>query len=111
MWANTSPNSDEFISRTLIKCNDHFELRKENRPLSYTHMRELFIDAFRSFLSHSKKYGLRSVRSGGATTVANLGISDRLFTKHGRWRSETANDGYVKDSLKDRSIVSDNIGL
>jgi hypothetical protein len=33
-----------------------------------------------------KKFGLRSLRSGGATTCANLGISDRLFKKHGRRR-------------------------
>jgi hypothetical protein len=41
-------------------------------------MRELFIDAFRTFVSDIKKYGLHSLRSGGATTAANLGISDRL---------------------------------
>jgi hypothetical protein len=58
-----------------------------------------------------KKYALHSLRSGGATTAANLGISDRLFKKHGRWRSETAKDEYIKDSLKDRLIVSENIGL
>ncbi|VDI55329.1 Hypothetical predicted protein [Mytilus galloprovincialis] len=58
-----------------------------------------------------KKYGLHSLRSGGATTCANLGISDRLFKRHGRWRSETAKDGYIKDSLKDRLIVSENLGL
>jgi hypothetical protein len=46
-----------------------------------------------------KKFGLHSLRSGGATTCANLRISDRLFKKHGRRRSETAKDGYVKDSL------------
>jgi hypothetical protein len=43
-----------------------------------------------------KKYALHSLRSGGATTAANLGISDRLFKKHGRWRSETAKDEYIK---------------
>jgi hypothetical protein len=41
-------------------------------------MRELFIDAFRPFVSDIKKYGLHSLSSGGATTAANLGISDRL---------------------------------
>jgi hypothetical protein len=42
---------------------------------------------------------------------SNLGISDRLFKKHGRWRSETAKDGYVKDSLPDRLSASKNLGL
>jgi hypothetical protein len=53
-----------------------------------------------------KKFGLHSLRSGGATTCANLGISDRLFKKHGRWSSETAKDGYVKDSLQINSLES-----
>jgi len=34
-------------------------------------MRELFIDAFRPFVSDIKKYGLHSLRSGGATTAAD----------------------------------------
>ena len=33
------------------------------------------------------------------------------FKRHGRWRSETAKDGYVKDSLSSRLQVSCNIGL
>ena len=51
LWANISLNSDEFIFRNLTKCKDHFELRKGNVPLSYTRMRELFIDVFRPFAS------------------------------------------------------------
>ena len=97
LWANISPNSDEFIFRNLIKCKDRFEFRKQNRPLSYTRMREVFIDAFKPFVSDIKKYGLHSLRSGDVTIAVNLGISDRLFKKNGRWRSETAKNGYVKD--------------
>ena len=60
LWANISLNSDEFIFRNLTKCKDRFELRKGNVPISYTRMRELFIDAFRPFVSDVKKYGLHS---------------------------------------------------
>ena len=74
-------------------------------------MRELFVNAFQPFVADIKKFGLHSLRSGGASTSANLGISDRLFKRHGRWRSETAKDGYVKDSLADRLRVSENLGL
>ena len=42
--------------------------------------------------------GTHSLRSGG-DVVANAGISDRLFKRHGRWSSDLAKDGYVKDSL------------
>ena len=39
---------------------------------------------------------LHSLRAGGATSAANVGIPDRLFKRHGRWASENAKDGYVK---------------
>jgi hypothetical protein len=41
-------------------------------------MRELFIDAYRPFISDIKEYGLYSLRFDGATTAAHLDISDRL---------------------------------
>ena len=78
------------------------------KHFSYSRMRELFIQAFQSFVPDIKNFGLHSLRS---ETCADLGISDRLFKKHGRWRSETAKDGYIKDSLPDRLSVSKKLGL
>ena len=63
------------LNRNLTKCKDRFELRMGNRPLSYTRMRELFIDAFQLFVSDIKKY---SLRPGGVTTAENDAISDHL---------------------------------
>jgi len=54
---------------------------------------------------------LHSLRSGGATAAANRGIPDRLFKRHGRWSSESAKDGYVKDSIDERLRVSQCLGL
>ena len=70
-------------------------------------------DALASVGLNPKKFGtcMHSLRSGGATAAANFGVPDRLFKKHGRWRSETAKDGYIKDSMKDRLSVSLNLGL
>lgn len=34
------------------------------------------------------------------------GIPDRMFKRHGRWQSENAKDGYVKDLLEARLDVS-----
>jgi hypothetical protein len=42
----------------------------------------------------------------GATAAYNFGVPDRLFKRHGRWRSENAKDGYVKDSFNDLLFVS-----
>ena len=55
--------------------------------------------------------GVDSLRAGGATSAANNGILDRLLKKHGRWSSENAKDGYIKDRLKDRLSVSRNLGI
>jgi hypothetical protein len=36
-------------------------------------------------------FGLDCLRSGGATAVAAAGAEDRLFKKHGRWKTDRAN--------------------
>lgn len=74
-------------------------------------VREIFIEAFTGIVDDIKKYGLHSLRSGGATASVVRGIPDRLFKRHGRWRSESVKDGYVKDPLTDRLSVSKNLGL
>ena len=48
-----------------------------------------------------EKFGLHSLRSGGASAAANNGISDRLISKQGR-SSEKARSGYIKDSAVKR---------
>ena len=52
-------------------------------------------------------FGMHSLR---ATATANAGVPDRLFKRHGRWTSESAKDGYVKDSVESRLEVSKNLG-
>jgi hypothetical protein len=74
-------------------------------------MREPFIQAFKPFVSDIKSYGLHSLRSDGATAACNFGVSDRIFKRHGRWRSENAKYGYVTDSFNDLLFVSKNLGI
>ena len=55
---------------------------------------------------NSVSYSTHSLRSGGATFIANnlakSGSSDRLLMFRGRWSSESAKNMYVKDSLDSR---------
>lgn len=44
-------------------------------------------------------FGMHSLRAGGAMAAANAGVPNRLFKRHGCWRSESAKDGYVKESV------------
>ena len=60
-------------------------------------MQELFIEVFRGFVPDISKNGLHSLRAGGAIVFANSGISDGLFKKHVKWKSESVKDGYIKD--------------
>ncbi|KAK3099945.1 hypothetical protein FSP39_012245 [Pinctada imbricata] len=104
-------SNDMFLFRNLTKCCFGYIFRSNNIPMSYTRMREIFISAFSPFVSNIKDYGLHSLRSGGATAAASFGIHDRLFKRHGRWKSELAKDGYVKDSLHERLLVTKCLGI
>ena len=43
--------------------------------------------------------------------AADLGINDRLFQKHGKWKSENAKNVYVHENLRDLFSISKNLGL
>ncbi|XP_071133591.1 integrase/recombinase xerD homolog [Mytilus edulis] len=109
--ASLKINSSEYIFRCLQSKKDTLELSKLNKPLSYTRAREILLEALCAIGLDKKQFGLHSLRSGGATQAANNGVSDRLFKVHGRWRSENAKDGYVKDSIDKRLSVSKNLGI
>jgi hypothetical protein len=79
--------------------------------LSYTRARELVLTAFESIGLDKKKFGLHSLRAGGASAAANAHVSDRLFKRHGRWKSEKAKDGYIKDNVASLLSVSKSLGI
>ena len=88
--------------RSLAKVRRH--------GLSYTGAREIIKDAFRDITDISSR-SLHSLRTGGATAAANVGIADRLFKRHSRWQSENAKDGYVKDNFQSLLSVSKSLGI
>ena len=94
-----------------ITHTKHGERLRATGGLSYTRMRELFIAKLRELGYDARNFGLHSLRAGGATAAANAGVPDRLFKRHGRWRSETAKDGYVKDDSKALMSVSRSLEL
>ena len=68
--------------------------------MSYTNLREIFLEALSPHVEDIKKYSLHTLRSGGVTAATNSGVKDRMFKNNGRWVSEGAKDGYVKDDVK-----------
>lgn len=109
--AGIQDDSQGYVFCAVSKTDHGHKLRDCGKPISYTRVREIFIEAFTGIVNNIKQYGLHSLRSGGATASVVRGIPDRLFKRHGRWRSESAKDGYVKDPLSDRLSVSKNLGL
>ena len=103
-------SSKECLFRAIAMTKEGGKLRKKG-SLSYSRMRQLVLEKLTSLGYEAKNFGLHSFRVGGATTAANKGLPERLFKRHGRWRSERAKDGYVKDSLEKRLRVTKSLGL
>ena len=74
-------------------------------------MRDLFRKKLADLGFPPNEFGLHSLRAGGATAAANAKVPDRMFKRHGRWKSENAKDGYVKDDVEGRLEVSKSLGL
>ena len=110
--ANLENSDSGFLFRQLSFCKktQNYKIRKVGK-LSYTRVRELLLEKLVFLGLDPTVFGLHSLRSGGASAAANAGISDRLFKKHGRWKSEKAKDGYVKENLSSLLSVSLNLGL
>ena len=87
------------------------ELRSADLPMSYSRTREVVLQKIEEIGLDKSLFGLHSLRAGAATESANRGTKDCLFKRYGRWKSETAKDGYIKDSKAARLSVSQNLGL
>jgi len=106
----TPLNDERFLFRP-IQCTKNGEVLRSSGRISYSCLGELFKKKLKSLGFPAKLFGLHSLRAGGATAAANAHVPDRLFKRHGRWRSENAKDGYVKDNLEARLSVSKKLGL
>jgi len=109
--ANIDLSSNLKFFRTLHFLRSKGCCSLRSTGISYTRAREVVLDAFSQLGFPSKLFGLHSLRSGGATAAANAGVNDRLFKRHGRWRSDEAKDGYVKDKLDVLLSVSKSLEL
>lgn len=108
--ADLDLQSDKLVFRGISKSRSGEKLRSSG-GISYTRMREVILQRFGQLGYDTSSLGLHSFRAGGATAAANLDVPDRLFKRHGRWRSEAAKDGYVKDSDKAMLQVSKGLGI
>ncbi|KAI8506506.1 hypothetical protein Bbelb_159330 [Branchiostoma belcheri] len=97
------------LFRRIANFRDNLSLRCE--PISYTRAREKVLLLLSSIGLDSSKYGLHSLRAGGASAATAMGIPDRLIAHHGGWRSVQAREGYILESESSVLSVSRSLGL
>ena len=104
--AGISQGSEGFLFRGIT--SGKVQALRPTGKFSYTRFSELLKQKL-GF--PSVEFSPHSLRSGGAMAAAGAGVPDRIFKRHGRWKSENAKDGYVKDTLEKRLSVTKKLGL
>ena len=87
-----------YVFRALSKTRSGHTLVSINKPISYSSVRDYFKSTFKDIEPDITLFSTHSLRAGGASAAANAGVADRLFQRHGRWKSVSAKNGYVEDS-------------
>ena len=78
----------------------------KQQGMSYSRANELLKKKLKKEGLDSKQYRVHSLRSGGASAAAALDVPDRLFQRHGCWRSEAAKNNYFKETLDSLLLVT-----
>ena len=100
-----------YVFKPLTKSKLGHKFVSTNRPISYSTVREYFKSSFKDIVPDIAVFSTHSLRSGGASAAANAGVADRLFQRHGRWKSVSAKNGYIDDNLESRLLVSQHLGI
>ena len=103
--------SQNFIFRSLRYDKDFKGNVLSSKPLTASRAGEILKGKLKAIGLDPSKFSSHSFRSGGATSAANLNVPDRLFKVHGRWKSDSAKDGYVHDKVDSRLYVPLHIGI
>ena len=109
--AGIDEQCDKYIFSGIENTKNGHKLRKIDKPLSYTTVRGHVLNLLVNIGLDPKKFGLHSLRSEGASAAANLGVNNRLFKKHGRWKSDKVKNSYVHKDIESKLSVSRNLGL
>lgn len=95
------------LFRRVQHTKNGWKLREQQ--MSYSRANQLLKAELKKEGLCSKQYSIHSLRSGGASAAAAMGVPDRLFQRHGGWRSETAKNNYLKETLDSLLLVTKSI--
>ena len=98
-------SSDQFIFKPAFRSHGVSKLITKNKKLSYTAAKQNIVTLLKT-VAPNLNIGLHSLRSGGATAAADVSVNERCLQRHGRWKSVSSKDIYVKDSVEKRLYVS-----
>ena len=92
------------LFRKVTHTRNGFALCRQK--LSYGRALELVKFQLRQTGLDPTKYGLHSLRSGGASLGAAIGVPDRQIMRHGEWQSESSKNRYIKEAKSSLLAVS-----
>ena len=104
-------NDKGYVFRNFSYKKGSVVLQDNDKKMTYTRVREIVKQKFMSIGLDTQCYTLHSLRSGGASAAARNNVPDRLFQRHGRWRTESIKNSYVEESTNNLLLVSQNLGL
>ena len=79
--------------------------------ISYSTLRQEFREHLGPFAVDIKKFGLHSIKSGGASNPALRRVDSELLDRHVGWKSSKTKHRYVKYRANDILKVTEAIGL
>ena len=101
-----SPNSQELVFKHISKGKGPYKLVSTGRSICYSCIWDAARRDLKNIGIDPCKFGLYSLRSGGATTAANNGVNDGVLQGHGNWKFVGAVNTYIHDSIERRLSVS-----
>ena len=81
------------LFRRVLSTKKGMKIKRD--PISYSQAAELIEAKLQKERLNSGLYEIHSLRAGGTTTAAALGIIERLFQWQGGWRSHKALNNYI----------------
>ena len=102
---------DQFLFRAIYSSKEGKKLVGGEKKISYTRVRECIRAKVNQIDGVPKNFGLHSFRSGGATAAAQADVSHLAIKRHGRWRSDSSKERYIKVDLERRLKVTKALGL
>lgn len=106
-----SATSTELIFKPISRGNGSCKLVPSDKPITYSTIREVLQQDLKYIGDDPSKFGLHSLRAGGATAAANNTVNDRVFQCHGSGKSAQGKDTYVNDDIRHRLAASKFLGL